>query len=84
MEDDDCSRCYKEKAGGTTVTREQHSRPLVHEPREGGSDSDASSDVLWDDDWRLYQHEVNYAACNGADQDASNSAVFVVSVVSAA
>jgi hypothetical protein len=64
-----CSRCHKEKAGGT-VTREQHSRPLVHEPREGGSDSDASSDVLWDDDWRLYQHEVNYAAYNGADQDA--------------
>jgi hypothetical protein len=42
----------------------------MHEPREGGSDSDASSDVRWDEDWWLYHYDVNYAAYNGADQDA--------------
>ena len=67
-----CSRCHKDKDGGTSGTRGQYSRPVVHQQREGDTASN-QSDVLWDDDddeWQRFRHEVDYGDYVGADQDA--------------
>ena len=66
-----CSRCHKDKDGGTGGARGQYSRPVVHQPREGDAASN-QSDVVWDDadDWQRFPDELDYGGYVGADRDA--------------
>jgi hypothetical protein len=63
-----CSRCHKDKDGGTSGAHGQCSRPVVHQPREGDAASN-QSDVVWDDeyDWQRFRDELDYGGYVGAD-----------------